>query len=45
VYLKQTVPVIDYYRAKGLVSDIDALQPIDHVREQIARAIGEAHAA
>jgi len=45
VYLKQTVPVIDYYRAKGLVSDIDALQPIDHVREQIAQAIGEAHAA
>jgi adenylate kinase len=45
VYLKQTVPVIDYYRDKGLVSDIDALQPIDQVREQIQKAIEEYKAA
>ena len=39
VYLKNTMPVIDYYRAKGLVSEIDALQPIEQVREEIEKAI------
>jgi adenylate kinase len=39
VYLKNTMPVIDYYRAKGLVSEIDALQPIETVREEIEQAI------
>lgn len=39
VYLKNTMPVIDYYRAKGLVSEIDALQSIDEVRGEIERAI------
>lgn len=45
VYLRDTVPVIDYYRAKGLVTDIDALQPIDVVREQIDRALKGTYAA
>ncbi len=39
VYMRDTVPVIEYYRAKGLVTDVDALQPIETVREQIERAI------
>ena len=39
VYLRDTVPVIDYYRAEGLVVEIDALQSIEQVREQIEHAI------
>lgn len=39
VYLRDTVPVIEYYRAKGLVADIDATQPIEVVRDEIERAI------
>ena len=45
VYLRDTVPVVDYYRAEGLVTEIDALQDIEHVREQIARAIEGERAA
>ena len=45
VYLRDTVPVIDYYRAEGLVVEIDALQTIDEVREQIERAIERPEAA
>lgn len=39
VYLRDTVPVIEYYRAKGLVADIDATLPIETVKDEIERAI------
>ena len=45
VYLRDTVPVIDFYRAEGLVVEIDALQSIDEVRERIERAIERPEAA
>lgn len=45
VYLTDTVPVIDYYRSKGLVSEIDALQPIETVRKQIEKVLQDSRAA
>lgn len=40
VYLRDTVPVIDYYRRGGIVAEIDALKDIEDVRRGIAEAIG-----
>jgi adenylate kinase len=34
-YYKQTAPVVDYYRAKGLVLDIDGNKPPDEVKRVI----------
>ena len=39
VYLRDTLPVVEYYQRKGLVSEIDALAPIDVVREHIRQAL------
>jgi adenylate kinase len=39
VYRIQTVPVIDYYRAQGVLQSIDGLQPIDVVTAELAAAI------
>ena len=38
-YEKQTLPVADYYRAKGLVVDIDGNQPVEAVAAQAFSAI------
>jgi adenylate kinase len=34
-YYKQTAPVVDYYRAKGLILDIDGNKPPDEVKRVI----------
>ena len=34
-YREETKPVIDYYRQKGIVYDVDAGQTIDDVYKQI----------
>lgn len=39
VYEKQTQPLIDYYKKKGIILDIDGTQPIAKVSETIARAL------
>jgi adenylate kinase len=39
VYRKQTAPVTEYYRSRGLLSIVDGLQPIDAVTEQLAAAL------
>jgi adenylate kinase len=39
VYMNQTLPVLEHYRAQGLVSDIDGEASIDEVRRQILEAI------
>ena len=36
---QQTQPVIDYYRQKGVLRDIDADKPFQNVYQQIAQAI------
>jgi adenylate kinase len=45
VYLRDTTPVIEYYRQQGLVTEIDAMRTIEQVRDDIARALGGAAAA
>lgn len=37
---KQTQPVIDYYRQRGLLRDVNADQPFQQVYQQIQQAIG-----
>lgn len=39
VYQRQTQPLIDYYRRKGLLADIDGEREIDEVRSDIMRAL------
>ncbi len=39
-YEAQTKPLIDYYRAKGLLRPIDGLGAVDQVFGRIARALG-----
>ena len=40
VYLDQTAPLINYYKDKDLLIDIDGEQQIDRVTEQIFEALG-----
>lgn len=39
VYLRDTMPVVEYYRERGLVSEIDALAPIEKVRADIKEVL------
>jgi adenylate kinase len=39
VYFEQTTPVIDYYRHKGVLEDVDGGQDIKHVRASINDAV------
>ncbi|WP_069650756.1 adenylate kinase [Caloranaerobacter ferrireducens] len=40
VYLEQTKPLIDYYKDKGILANIDGMQSIDKVFEDIVKALG-----
>lgn len=40
VYLKQTKPLIDYYKDKGILANINGMQSIDKVFEDIVKALG-----
>lgn len=39
VYLEQTQPLIDYYREKGLILDIDGTKPIDEITNLIVNEL------
>lgn len=39
VYKKQTAPLVDYYRSKGLLRTVDGTQPIGEVTSAIKRAL------
>lgn len=39
VYFKDTMPLLDYYRAKGLLAEIDADQAIDKVTADLIAAV------
>jgi adenylate kinase len=39
VYKSQTQPLIDYYKKKGLLIDIDGEREIDEVRSDIKKAL------
>ena len=41
VYMDQTSPLIDYYRASGKLVDIDGTRSIDEVTEALVAAIGK----
>jgi len=43
-FKSETGPVIDYYRAKGLVREINAVQPIDRVTADLTAAVEAAKA-
>ena len=40
VYRAQTAPLIDYYRAKGIMADVDARPAVDQVVENFKKALG-----
>lgn len=42
VYFEQTAPLLDYYREKGLLVEIDGEQAIEQVQEELVAAIRQA---
>ena len=45
VYLEMTAPLISYYRDRGLLTEIDAVQPIEKVTQDLCDAIIQASAS
>ena len=41
VYHEQTEPLVDFYRAHGVLTSLDAAQEMDRVTEEILAAVGE----
>jgi adenylate kinase len=41
VYETQTAPLVDYYRRKGILQEIDGVGDIDAIRERVIKALGE----
>ena len=41
VYERQTAPLADYYRERGLLTEIDGVGDVDAVGERLVRALGE----
>ena len=39
VYLEQTVPVVDYYRAQGVLAEVDGDQAIEAVQRDLRKAV------
>ena len=39
VYDEQTAPLIDYYRRRGLLSDLDGTGPIDQVQQRLVNLL------
>jgi adenylate kinase len=39
VYLKNTSPLVEYYRGKGLLTEVDAVQPLDRVTSTLKAAV------
>ncbi|MBO0688382.1 MAG: adenylate kinase [Candidatus Dormibacteraeota bacterium] len=39
VYLRDTLPVLDYYRPRGIVSEVDGRGDVEDVRERVLAAI------
>lgn len=46
VYLRDTLPVLDHYGVRGLVTEVDGVGPIEEIRERIVSALeGDQRAA
>ena len=41
VYEQQTAPLVDYYRRRNLLREIDGVGPVDEIRERVMRALGD----
>ena len=41
VYETQTAPLVDFYRRKGILQEIDGVGEIDDIRERVIKALGE----
>ncbi len=41
VYEKQTAPLVDYYRQRNLLREIDAVGPVDEIGARVIRALGD----
>lgn len=41
VYQEQTAPLIEYYRERGLLREIDGVGTVDEIRDRVARALGD----
>ena len=39
VYFEQTTPLIEYYRRKGVLAEIDGAKPIDDVTKELLAAV------
>ena len=39
VYFEQTAPLIDYYKAQGLLDNIDGKEDIDTIRKEIVEVL------
>jgi adenylate kinase len=42
VYEKQTAPLVDYYKTKGLLREIDGTGEVEEVQDRIVEALGPA---
>jgi adenylate kinase len=42
VYEKQTAPLIDYYKKKGLLREIDGTGEVEEVQDRVVKALGSA---
>ena len=38
-YHAQTAPLIDYYAARGVLREVDAMQPVERVTESLSKAV------
>ena len=41
VYLTKTLPLLEYYRGKGLVSEIDGMGTIEEIHSRVLKAVAE----
>jgi adenylate kinase len=41
VYENQTAPLVNYYRQRGLVRDIDGVGSVEEIHQRVVRALGE----
>jgi adenylate kinase len=40
VYLSKTLPLLDYYRSQGLVSDVEGVGTIEEIHSRVLKAVG-----
>jgi adenylate kinase len=41
VYISKTLPLLEYYRSRGLVSEIDGVGTIEEINSRVLKAVGQ----